>query len=240
MGALDAAGGAGDNCCMNYFAHGCAFIDRPYLLAGTAVPDWVRVSDPGLRVRSRHAEPLVGVADPVLAQVAQGVVQHHRDDGWFHGTAAFSTASWALTKLFRDVLVADEGFRPSFLGHILVEMLLDDLLIADDPSRLEAFYSAFDQVDPDRLAWAVGQIATRPVVGLARWVPLFSRERFLSDYADDGKLVVRLNQIMRRVKLPELPGQFAQVLPAARSVVALHRRGLLEGAGQSLAFLCRG
>ena len=42
---------------MNYFAHGYAFVDDPWFLAGTAVPDWLNVSDRGVRVRERQAEP---------------------------------------------------------------------------------------------------------------------------------------------------------------------------------------
>ena len=30
---------------MNYFAHGVRFLEDPYFLAGTAVPDWLSVVD---------------------------------------------------------------------------------------------------------------------------------------------------------------------------------------------------
>ena len=30
---------------MNYFAHALPFLDRPYFVAGTAVPDWLTVAD---------------------------------------------------------------------------------------------------------------------------------------------------------------------------------------------------
>ena len=40
---------------MNYFAHGRHFIDQPYLLAGTAVPDWLNVVDRSVRARPARA-----------------------------------------------------------------------------------------------------------------------------------------------------------------------------------------
>ena len=40
---------------MNYFAHGYAFLDDPYFLAGTAVPDWLSVIDRRMRARSKLA-----------------------------------------------------------------------------------------------------------------------------------------------------------------------------------------
>jgi hypothetical protein len=48
---------------MNYFAHGRAYLDRPYFLAGTAVPDWLNVSDRGARVRRKQAEVRCRAAD---------------------------------------------------------------------------------------------------------------------------------------------------------------------------------
>lgn len=212
---------------MNYFAHGLAVIDDPYRLAGTTIPDCIRVSEGRLRIRRRHAAPWVADADPRLAALARGIVDHHDDDEWFHRTAAFAAASWELTRQIRDLLVGDEGFRPSFLGHILVEILLDDLLIADHPPRLEAYYQALASLDPHDLQATLNRLAPRPAERLAQLWPAFCRERFLSDYADDEKLLRRLNQIMRRVKLPELPAEFVQLLPGARRLVAEHRAGLL-------------
>ena len=43
---------------MNYYAHGCRFVDRPYFLIGTAIPDMIRVSDKGVRVHSKRVVPL--------------------------------------------------------------------------------------------------------------------------------------------------------------------------------------
>jgi hypothetical protein len=62
---------------------------------------------------------------------------------------------------------------------------------------------------------------------LAEFVPLFIRERFLWDYGDDGKLWFRLNQVMRRVKLPPLPEAFRELLPEARRLVEQRKTELL-------------
>ncbi len=39
---------------MNYFAHGYRFIDDPYFMAGTALPDWLSVADRRVRIRPKH------------------------------------------------------------------------------------------------------------------------------------------------------------------------------------------
>lgn len=212
---------------MNYFAHGRHFVDRPYYLAGTALPDWLGVLNRRIKVRSRHAEPYLNDADPAVADFAAGVRQHHADDLWFHGTPAFSELSWGFTAILRDCLDDQQGFRPSFLGHILVELLLDATLTAEDPDLLERYYQALAELEPERVEQIVNRMAPRPVERLAELLPMFIRERFLWDYLDDRRLVFRLNQVMRRVKLPQLPDAILEVLPELRRQVAEHRQGLL-------------
>lgn len=204
---------------MNYFAHGLAHLDDPYLLAGTAVPDWLNVADRGVRVRSKQAAPFVDSPEPAMASLARGIVQHHHDDGWFHESAAFNELSWQFTATVREALPDDEGFRPSFLGHILVEILLDAELISQQPRQLEAYYRAMESIDGRLVEAAVNRMAARPTDRLSLLVPLFCSERFLWDYLDDGKLLMRLNQVMRRVKLQSIPAALLDVLPRMREIV---------------------
>jgi hypothetical protein len=212
---------------MNYFAHGRHYIDDPYFLAGTAVPDWLNVVDRRVRVRSRQAQPHCTASDPQVARVAAGIVQHHRDDDWFHGTRAFAELSLELCRRLRDQLPPDESFRPHFLGHILVEILLDAALIVEEPERLTAYYAALEQIDAPAVEAAVNDMSPRPVSNLGTFIGLFSRERFLWDYLDDGKLLMRLNQVMRRVGLSLLPRNVTVVLIEARRLVSEKKDELL-------------
>jgi hypothetical protein len=214
---------------VNYFAHGRLFVTSPLLLAGTAVPDWLSVLDRRLRARDKSARRFLAAHDQRLVQVAAGVMRHHADDHWFHGTRAFAELSWQFTAAIRDRLPRDDGLRPSFLGHILVELLLDAELIRQDPARLAAYYRVLDRLDADFVAWAVGRITMRPAVQLARWIPRFSAERFLYDYAEDGKLLYRLNHVMQRVGLPGIPDSLSEWFPVARELVSARIGELLVG-----------
>ena len=214
---------------MNYFAHACPFLEDPYFMAGTCVPDWLTVVDRRARVRTPRAEPLAWDADPQTASVARGIMQHLRDDARFHETRAFAELALQLTVAARDRLGADAGFRPSFLGHILVEVLLDASLIADDPRRLETYYRQIETVDGRRVEETVNRIASRPTERLAWMIARFCGERILWDYLEDGKLLGRLNQVMRRVTLAPLPDHFRELFPEARRIVAERRAELLHG-----------
>lgn len=242
---------------MNYFAHALPFLDRPHFLAGTGVPDWLSVVDRRVRLRTRHAEAFCDHADPDVADVAAGVLQHLRDDARFHASRAFAETSLTLTAWVRDALSekvdrhrlperpfgcdvrteqvplsaagADTSMRPAFLGHLLTELLLDAALVADDPGRLTEYYRVLGRVAPDRVEAAVNRMAPCPTQRLGLFIGLFLRERILWDYLEDDKLLVRLNQVMRRVGLAALPDDFTALLPAARELVNERRDALLEG-----------
>ena len=218
---------------MNYFAHALPFLDRPYFVAGTAVPDWLTVADRKVRLRSKHLAAFLDDADPCVADVAGGIMRHLRDDARFHATQAFAETSLELTAKSRDALTGETGLRPAFLGHLLVELLLDAALVADNPDRLAEYYRVLGQVDAGRVEAAGNRMAPRSTERLAIFIDLFRRERILCDYSEDGKLMIRLDQIMRRVGLEPLPPEFAALLPKARTLVAERKIALLEGIGDS-------
>ncbi len=214
---------------MNYFAHGRHFVHSPYILAGTAVPDWLSVVNRRVRARRRLAKQWIHDPDPHVAAVARGVLQHHHDDAWFHQTRAFAELSLEFTVAIRRQLPDDQGFRPSFLGHILVEILLDAALIVENPHQLDAYYEAANALDPLVVSAAVQRMTTGHAELLPEMIRQFCAERFLYDYLDDAKLLTRLNRVMRRVRLPELPPTLLTILPPARQQVLGRLPELLGG-----------
>ena len=217
---------------MNYLAHGFRFVREPYVLAGTAAPDWLSLIDRKMRLRGRRAAEFVEDANPDVAALARGVVQHHFDDGWFHQTTAFNELNLQFAVEIRAALPGDEGFRPSFLGHILVELLLDATLAEDEPRRLDDYYAALAELDPDVVQRIINRLATRTSDRVAELVERFSRERFLYDYLNDERLLMRLNHVMRRVNLPQLPAEIALLFPPMRRHVRERQTELLAGTAQ--------
>ncbi len=205
---------------MNYLAHGIRFLDAPYLLAGTAVPDWLSVVDRKVRVRSPAAAELLHDPDDATRQLAAGIVQHLDDDRWFHDSRVFAETNLQFAVELRDCLPGDEGFRPSFLGHIVIEILLDATLMQRDPASVDRYYEALGEVSAAKVQQVVNRIARVPTEELQWWIERFREVRFLYDYLDDDKLLFRLEQVMRRVGLPPLGQQLSNWLPSARAIVA--------------------
>ena len=204
---------------MNYFAHSLRFLDRPYFVVGTNVPDWLSVVDRQVRMRSKLVEPFMLNDGSIQSEVAAGVWQHLDDDRWFHQTRAFTELSADLAVMFREALAPDESLRAGFLGHIVTELLIDAELIERHPGQIERYYDVLRSVEPLAVQQAINAMAKQPTEQIVTLIPRFIDERFLPDYLADDRLLRRLNQVMLRVKLPPLPAEAESVLRLARPLI---------------------
>lgn len=214
---------------MNYFAHGVRFLDRPYFLAGTALPDWLSVADRQVRLRSKRVAPFDDGGDSPESQLAAGILQHLHDDAWFHNSPAFAQVMGQLTRSFRELLPEPDDHRPGLLGHIVTELLLDAVLISRNPDALETYYRRMQEVEALRVQAAVNLMSPRSTERLAWFIGAFHNERFLGDYLVPERMLYRLNQVLRRVTLPPLPQEAVAVLESAWSPVEDRADELLAG-----------
>ena len=213
---------------MNCFAHAISHLDSgPWFVTGTCLPDWLSMVARKTRVRSRRAEEFVNHSPPQVDQLARGIVQHHYDDHWFHGSRIFVELNLQLAVELRELLGPDTGFRPHLVAHIAIEMLLDAWLAEQDISRLDRLYDLIGQVEPGVVESAVNQMAARPTDRIARFIPLFIEERYLYDYLEDSRIRYRMNRILKRVGLAELPEAFEEWTSRSRIRVYDSARELL-------------
>ena len=82
---------------------------------------------------------------------------------------------------------------------------------------------------------AVNAVAARPTERLAGFIQQFQVSQFLYDYADDTRLLGRLNQVMKRVTLPSLDSDCLPILRAARQLLDQHGQELLDAVGAPAA-----
>ena len=212
---------------MNFLAHAIPYLDQPLLAISTGIPDWLGVVDRKIRARGKLAQPHLNSVDNDLRLVAGGIMRHIEDDRWFHGTQAFAETNMQLAVELRDLLPGDAGFRPTFVGHILTEMLLDSFWVRDQQATADRYYAAIDAIPPLTIQRCVNVITGQPTDRLASVIERFLEIRFLYDYVDDDKLLFRLNQVMNRVGLKPLPEPVAAWLPGARELVESRRTELL-------------
>ncbi len=221
---------------MNFLCHAMPYFDRPMMAACTAVPDWLSVVDRKIRARERLASQYVDSDDPSLRMVAGGIIRHIEDDRWFHGTQAFVETNMRLAVELRDLLPGDAGFRPTFVGHILIEMMLDAFWLRDDPSIGERYYAMLGDVSHQEIQRCVNTITGKPTEKLAETIDRFIDARFLFDYLQHDRLLFRLNQVMKRVKLTPLPDSLLDWLPNASKLIESRRERLLTPPNGGVAF----
>lgn len=216
---------------MNYLAHGFRYLDQPHFLAGTALPDWYRAAARRPRLRPEMFQPLATHADPRAGAVRRGVLHHMEADRRFHQSASFVTLSLQVTADLRRLVPEDRSFRLSFVGHVLVEMLLDAALMEEDPGLAGRYYASLARVEP---AWLedvlCGVMPPRNVAALMDYAGKFLNVRFLQDYASDEGLLFRLNGLLLRVGLGPLPATVGAELPRWRAQVRSCKSRLLSAA----------
>ena len=212
---------------MNCFTHALPYLDDPPLIVGCCLPDWLGAVDRKCRLREKAARGFAADPDPMLSAVARGVIQHHQDDRWFHQTPTFAELNLSFSVEIREVLGGERGFRASFLGHIIIELLLDAFLAEQFPGRLEFYYTQVARVCPQALQERVNRFATRPTHKLVYYISKFLEIRFLFDYLNDSGLVFRLNNVLSRVKLPSLDDKILDWVPSARNRVYQRASDLL-------------
>ena len=188
-------------------------------MIGCAVPDWLGAIDRRCRVRQRAAIPLITDDDPLVADLAGGISRHIDDDRGFHSGSKFMELTMVFALELRQILTDEPGFRPGFLGHIMIELLLDGFLHESFPDKLDQVYDFVTDGDPIAVQNVVNRMAAQPTDKLEPFFPIFLRERYLYDYIVDERLMYRVNHVLRRVKLTPTGDQILGWIPSARQRV---------------------
>jgi acyl carrier protein phosphodiesterase len=204
---------------VNYLSHGYRHIERPWVLAGTALPDWLSVGDRRSRVSPEALEHVASHADARTRDLAEGVRRHLDDDARFHTSAVFRATEDEVTLRLRAAHAHEPRQRSRFLAHVLVEQLLDAWIMARHPDALSRYYDALESVDVGELTARATPWLSRPPTRLAEVVGRFRSSRFLAGYTEDASLVERLAGVARRVGLPPLATGTRAVASATRRLV---------------------
>ncbi|MCZ6793575.1 MAG: hypothetical protein O7J95_08185 [Planctomycetota bacterium] len=224
---------------MNFLAHGYLHVDRPYFLAGTALPDWLRLCGRRLGL-SDLPEPPRQVAASPEEDLAAGHRRHLADDARFHADPTFVEVARRITEEIRERAPDRRRIRVHFLGHALAEMLLDAWLMGSRPGLMDRYYGSLASVDPSLVerivdGWPDGQaraVTARAVTAdsLAGVIDGFRRLQFLRDYESDDGVLRRIGQVTRRLGLDQLPGSLVEAIGSARRLVDERAPELLAAA----------
>ncbi len=191
---------------MNFLSH--YYFDRhttdSYHVTGTVLPDLLKNADKAANI---HPEKIDRHEHPYVNSLLDGWKRHLEVDRHFHSSDFFAHHSHQL-KLVLKPATENSPVKPFFLGHIALELILDNLLITTQKVNVDAFYQHLDNTKQEHLHsfWAVSKLHN-PDVFFKFWAD-FKRHRYLNTYAEAAQVAYALKRVCMRVwKDPFTPDQ---------------------------------
>ena len=194
---------------MNFLSH--YYFDKDtsncYHVLGTVLPDLLKNADKHIVL---HPEKLQH-ADSDVNSIIAGWNKHLAVDRYFHSSAFFASHSHELKKLLRPA-IEGSPVKPFFLGHIALELIIDNLLLTTGQVKVDEFY--------DHLAGCKAEVINEFLTfsGLKntevffRFYEKFKESKYLHTYAETHQIAYALKRICMRIwQNPFTPQHEAQM-----------------------------
>ena len=210
------------NATMNFLSH--FYFDRDtdncYLILGTVLPDLLKNADKTIIL---HPEKLIH-PDAGVNAITKGWNKHLEVDRYFHSSEFFIEHSHQLKKLLLPAIVGSP-VKPFFLGHIAIELILDNLLLTTDKITADGFYDHLDGCKEHVVSDFLTTSGLKSTAIFFKFYEEFKRSRYLYSYFETKQIAYALKRICMRVwKDPFTPEQEA----AMTEVLMTYRLSLLD------------
>lgn len=181
---------------MNFLSH--YYFDRQsancYHILGTVLPDLLKNADKTIIL---HPEKLRHHTQSVNA-IIEGWQKHLDVDRHFHSSGFFTTHSRGLKEQLRPV-IEGSPVKPFFLGHIAIELILDNLLLTTHQIEADAFYdhlAACDEAVINEFLTFSGMPDSSIFLNFFNG---FKKSRYLQTYTDTTQIAYALKRICMRI-----------------------------------------
>jgi hypothetical protein len=187
---------------VNYLSH--FYFDRDednkYYNIGLILPDLARSYISKLRINPyRNIE----FTTHEIASINNGCNKHFASDRKFHNWMVFVDLTTRATDMIRENGDKDIN-RDYFITHILVEVLLDKVLVDQNPTLAEDFYTMVESVEQD---WVLKYMRYAGLQDDELWKGMhrrFMKAGFLRNYTSIENVVNAVEQVAVKTGLLEL------------------------------------
>ncbi|MGI4727608.1 MAG: ACP phosphodiesterase [Janthinobacterium lividum] len=181
---------------MNFLSH--FYFDRncndAYHVLGSVMPDLLRNADKEAQLK---IERLPAQTDPVINSIISGWKKHLEIDRHFHSSDFFKTHAHQLKLLFVPALAGSE-VKPFFLGHIALELILDNLLLTNRTVFADDFYDHLKNVETKNICAFLELNQVHPQKFL-NFYASFIYEKYLYSYMQLDSVVHALRGVCQRI-----------------------------------------
>jgi len=190
---------------MNFLSH--YYFDRDntncYHILGTVLPDLLKNADKNIII---HPEKLNHI-DPKISSLIAGWQKHLEVDRYFHSSDFFTNNSHQLKKLLAPT-IHGSPVKPFFLGHIALELVLDNLLLTTDKVTVDGFYDHLNSCQHEVIDEFLTFAGLKNTEVFFRFFEKFKSSRYLETYIDTQQIAYALKRICMRIwKDPFTPEQ---------------------------------
>lgn len=184
---------------MNFLSH--FYFDRestdPDRTLGMVLPDLVKNARKDWCLRPER-QPHLFVNDRKMHSVLEGWNRHLAVDRYFHSSAFFLLHTQKIKELIGPHLVRSV-VRPSFVAHIALELMLDNLLLSQHIIKTEEFYRALAEADKTSLRNFLILNHISDPTPFFSFLDEFISSAYLNDYRDESHIIYALGRICMRV-----------------------------------------
>lgn len=187
---------------MNYFSH-YYFDHLPGEEThnfGLSLPDFVRNFVRGARLKSINPEDHKNTDYPLLIL---GTIKHFERDKKFHGSDFFQSTEERLNRVLKPVFESQDIRRYWFASHLMAEMVLDRVLMKQQPALLDQFYTDLDMADTEAIKDFLSTKGVSDLNVFEDRVNRFKTSQYLRQYLHDPALIYSLNRIFIFTKAGE-------------------------------------
>lgn len=179
---------------LNYFAH-YYFDHLPGAVhhnLGLLTPDFVRNFLPGQRLQP---DKFRGSGHPETEALHQGALKHIYRDKRFHQSAFFKEITPEIGTLIKPVFQEQGIPRAWFAAHLIAELMIDRVLIKQEPELISRFYSELQQAEELVVQSYFTALGMDGVDSFRQRLHRFCELRYLMQYVHNPAFAFSLSRI---------------------------------------------
>lgn len=185
---------------MNFLSHYYfnRFTDDELFVVGSVLPDLVRNADASVKI---HPEKESVLNYKKTASLYGGWQQHIQIDGIFHESVFFKTYTKQLRVAIEPIL-KNTPFKPFFVAHISLELLIDYLLIKHQKVNVHCFYHALEKAQIAQITAFLentGKVSPVQLSRFTRFYHTFCQHAYLHSYENISGICYAVVQICKRI-----------------------------------------
>lgn len=181
---------------MNFLSH--FYFDRTttncYHVLGTLLPDLLKNADKSIIL---HPEKLQHKDERIMS-IISGWKKHLAVDRLFHSSDFFLNHSHLLKKVLQPVIIGSP-VKPFFLGHIALELILDNLLLTTGVIKVSQFYSHLESCEDEVIYEFLTLSGMKNPQIFLDFFADFKEHKYLHTYAETVQVAYALKRICMRV-----------------------------------------